>query len=343
MHTVARVREITYQPGASANDWDHPVSWCRDYDGGRSFYTAMGCTVDSFAETGFRDHLRGALNWTTRLSQADCRATITSNYKAEHVTQPNQPGLNDQIGEPHGLTVAPDGRALYIGRGGADSSKPVVTDWNNPDIGKGLGQIHVYDPKTKKVTLAGELTIFGNKGGDELIKVEEGLLGIELDPDFEKNGWVYLHYTPHSEIDRDRQMAVRQVSRFTLDLATNKLDLSFEKVLLHWPVQVHSCCHAGGGMARDSKGNLYIATGDNNSSGFSNGYSGKARLLHLRLQVRAVACDVQGRWSYPGRRGSRQEGGRAVRHRSIFSRQRYRPVRLWLALLGSFLMVLGLG
>ncbi|XNR88291.1 DUF1080 domain-containing protein [Streptomyces sp. R-74717] len=31
-----------------------------------------------------------------------------------------------------------------------------------------------------------------------------------------------------------------------------------------------------------------------------------------------------------------------MRHRSIFSRQRHRPKRLWLALLGSFLMVLGL-
>ncbi|MBW8821133.1 MAG: ThuA domain-containing protein, partial [Streptomyces sp.] len=44
VHTVARVRESTYQPGASANGWDHPVSWCRDYDGGRSFYTGMGGT-----------------------------------------------------------------------------------------------------------------------------------------------------------------------------------------------------------------------------------------------------------------------------------------------------------
>ncbi|MEE1807401.1 DUF1080 domain-containing protein [Streptomyces sp. BE133] len=31
-----------------------------------------------------------------------------------------------------------------------------------------------------------------------------------------------------------------------------------------------------------------------------------------------------------------------MRHRSVFSRQRYRPKQLWLALLGSFLMVLGL-
>lgn len=197
VHTVARVRESTYRPGASANGADHPVSWCRDYDGGRSFYTGMGGTVSSYDETDFRTHLRGALLWTSRLVQADCKATITGNYKAERLTPANQPGQNDQIGEPHGLVTAPDGRVLYIGRGGADSSRPVITDWNNPDVGKGKGQIHVYDPATKKVTLAGELTVFGNKGGgDELVKVEEGLLGIELDPRFEQNGWVYLHYTP---------------------------------------------------------------------------------------------------------------------------------------------------
>jgi type 1 glutamine amidotransferase len=137
VHTVARVRESTYRPGASANGWDHPISWCRDYDGGRSFYTGMGGTVSSYDETDFRTHLRGALLWTTRLVQADCKATIAANYKAERLTKPNQPGQNDQIGEPHGLVAAPDGRVLYIGRGGADASQPVVTDWNDPDIGKG--------------------------------------------------------------------------------------------------------------------------------------------------------------------------------------------------------------
>ncbi|MFJ2054921.1 ThuA domain-containing protein [Streptomyces sp. NPDC087908] len=275
VHTVARVRESSFQPAAKPNGWDHPVSWCRDYDGGRSFYTAMGGTVDSYAEADFRDHLRGAIAWTARISRADCKATIDGNYTAERVTRPNQPGQNDQIGEPHGLVVAPDGRVLYIGRGGADASVPVVTDWNDPDIGKGNGEIHVYDPKTRQVTRAGALTVFGNKGGgDELVKNEEGLLGIELDPAFLTNGWVYLHYTPHSRIDRVEHMGERRVSRFTLDLATNRLDLASEKVLLSWPVQIHSCCHAGGGMAWDSKGNLYIATGDTNSSGSSGGYSG---------------------------------------------------------------------
>ncbi|MFJ5100415.1 ThuA domain-containing protein [Streptomyces sp. NPDC088554] len=275
VHTVARVRENTYRPGTGAHGADHPVSWCRDYDGGRSFYTAMGGTADAYSETDFRDHLRGALQWTSRISAADCKATIDANYRAERVTQPNQPGRQDQIGEPHGLATAPGGRVLYIGRGGGAGGAPVVTDWNDPEIGKGLGQIHVYDPATRQVTLAGALTVFGNKGGGgELVKVEEGLLGIELDPAFETNGWLYLHYTPHAGLDRDRRIAERRVSRFTLTPATGKLDLASEKVLLKWPVQVHSCCHAGGGMAFDSKGNLYIATGDTNSSGFSDGYSG---------------------------------------------------------------------
>ncbi|MFC8584987.1 ThuA domain-containing protein [Streptomyces sp. NPDC057217] len=283
VHTVARVRESSYRPGAGAHGADHPVSWCRDYDGGRSFYTAMGGTADSYQEADFRAHLRGALHWTTRLVRADCRAAINANYTAERLTRPNQPGQNDQIGEPHGLVTAKDGRVFYIGRGGADASRPVVTDWNDPEIGKGRGEIHIWDPKTGQVSLAGSLTVFGNKGGgDELVKNEEGLLGIELDPRFEDNGWVYLHYTPHARIDRDARTARRYVSRFTLNRATGKLDLSSEKVLLSWPVQIHSCCHAGGGMAWDSRGNLYIATGDNNSSQFSGGYSGNNPEPHYK-------------------------------------------------------------
>ncbi|NJQ00222.1 ThuA domain-containing protein [Streptomyces sp. PLAI1-29] len=275
VHTVARVRERTYSPGTDALGWDHPVSWCRDYRGGRSFYTGMGGTADSFGEERFRTHLRGALLWTSRLARADCQATITGNYTAERVTPPNAAGQSDVIGEPHGLVTAEDGRVFYIGRGGGANSDPVVTDWNDPDIGLGMGTVHVWDPGTGKAKLAGVLEVFGNKGGGgELVKNEEGLLGIELDPDFAENGWIYLHWTPHSEIDRENHLGQRRVSRFTLDHATNRIDTASEKVLLEWEVQIHSCCHAGGGMAWDSRGNLYIATGDTNSSQFSDGYSG---------------------------------------------------------------------
>jgi type 1 glutamine amidotransferase len=44
---------------------DHPIAWCRERLGGRSFYTALGPTDESFAEPAFLGHLRGTLSWLT--------------------------------------------------------------------------------------------------------------------------------------------------------------------------------------------------------------------------------------------------------------------------------------
>ncbi len=276
VHTVASVRESSYRPGPDANGADHPISWCRDFDGGRSFYTGMGNTTGSYREPAFRDHLKGALLWTSRLVRADCTATISANYQMTRVTPPNKPGQLDQIGEPHGLAIAGDGRVFYIGRAGPMVGGPApVTGWDNPDVGLGEGTVHVWDPRTQKVTKLLSLPVYGNLGSseDELEKSEEGLVGIALDPDFLHNGWIYLHYTPHALVNRQTQMGVRRVSRFTLDPRSNRIDPASEKVLLQWSIQLHSCCHVGGDMAFDSRGNLYIATGDNTASGYSDGYS----------------------------------------------------------------------
>jgi type 1 glutamine amidotransferase len=48
VHTLAQVEERHYDPGPGANGPFHPVSWCRDYEGGRSFYTGMGHTEASY-------------------------------------------------------------------------------------------------------------------------------------------------------------------------------------------------------------------------------------------------------------------------------------------------------
>ena len=52
---LATVDESTYdeQDGNTIDD-DHPVAWCSDFDGGRSWYTAMGHTQASFADAQFR-------------------------------------------------------------------------------------------------------------------------------------------------------------------------------------------------------------------------------------------------------------------------------------------------
>jgi glucose/arabinose dehydrogenase len=251
----------------------HPVSWCRDYDGGRSFYTGMGHTEAGYGEDAFRKHLSGALGWTSGIVRGDCQATIAANYKVERLTAANKTGELDQIGEPHGLTIAPDGTVFYVGKAACPSG-PVVS-WDDPKVGLGCGTIHAWDPGSKQVKLLTTLPVMGNRGsGTELVKNEEGLLGIVPDPAFADNGWLYVYWMPHASIDREKRIGQRTVSRFTYDKAARTIDQGTRKDLLEWPVQIHSCCHAGGGMTFDAKGNLYIGSGDSNSSQGSSGYSG---------------------------------------------------------------------
>src|SRR5690606_31695003 len=110
--------------------------------------------------------------------------------------------------------------------------------------------------------------------GDELTKTEHGLLGITLAPDFMESGHLYVYWVPHSEINRTNHTGIYRISRFTLDIETKTLDLDSEVPILEWREQIHSCCHVGGGMGFDSEGNLYVTTGDSNSSGGTGGYSG---------------------------------------------------------------------
>jgi glucose/arabinose dehydrogenase/PKD repeat protein/type 1 glutamine amidotransferase len=273
VHTIAQVEEKTYTPGVGANGPFHPISWCRDYDGGRSFYTGMGRTEASYGEEAFRSHVLGALKWTTGMVRGDCKATIASNYKVERLTPKNTAGQLDQIGEPHGLTIAPNGKVFYIGKAACPTG-PIVS-WDDPNVGLGCGTIHSYDPATKQIKLLTTLKVMGNRGsGDELVKNEEGLVGITLDPQFATNGYIYAYWMPHDSIDRDKRIGKRTVSRFTYNATAQTIDQGTRKDLLSWDAQIHSCCHSGGGMAFDKDGNLYVGSGDNNSSEGSNGYAG---------------------------------------------------------------------
>ncbi|MEK8106112.1 PQQ-dependent sugar dehydrogenase [Micromonospora sp. M12] len=94
------------------------------------------------------------------------------------------------------------------------------------------------------------------------------------DPAFAENGWLYVYWMPHDSVDRVKRVGQRTVSRFTYDRSAQTIDQATRKDLLQFPVQVHSCCHAGGGMAFDARGNLYVGSGDNNSSEGSQGYAG---------------------------------------------------------------------
>jgi len=70
VHVLATLDETTYSGGTMGAD--HPIAWCRRYRGGRSIYTAMGHTAESYAEPGFRRHLLGALRWAAGAKPGDC-------------------------------------------------------------------------------------------------------------------------------------------------------------------------------------------------------------------------------------------------------------------------------
>jgi len=59
VHVLARLDEASYSGGKMGAD--HPIAWCQVIDGGRSWYTAMGHTVESYAEPLFRRHLLGGI------------------------------------------------------------------------------------------------------------------------------------------------------------------------------------------------------------------------------------------------------------------------------------------
>ena len=222
VHTVARYRA----PNAAAGDGttvggtDHPISWCRDYRSGRSFYTGMGRTEAAYAEDDFRKHLLGALEWTAGLVRGDCKATINANYRGTKVISagPTATGLATS-GESHGLSIADNGWVMYIGRGDCRTdaerggliglpSIGRILDHANPNVGIGCGSVHIFDPaqytgaENSGVTRAGTLAVYGDGGqggertNEDNHKMEYGLLGIVADPNFSQNGHVYMQYFP---------------------------------------------------------------------------------------------------------------------------------------------------
>ena len=69
VHVLANLDESTYTGGAMGSD--HPIAWCQNVDGGRSWYTAMGHTRESYAEPLFRLHLWGGIESAAGIA-GDC-------------------------------------------------------------------------------------------------------------------------------------------------------------------------------------------------------------------------------------------------------------------------------
>ncbi len=108
------------------------------------------------------------------------------------------------------------------------------------------GLVKTIDPESGKVEEVGKLNVTTTQ--------ENGLIGLALDPNFEKNSWIYLQYSPPD-------FSGQYISRF--DFRDNKVDLASEKRLFKYEEQRRECCHHAGSMEFGPDGNLYIGTGDN--------------------------------------------------------------------------------
>jgi cytochrome c len=172
--------------------------------------------------------------------------------------------LNDRPGEPMSLAVLPDLRVLHTAR---------------------TGQVRIHNPRTGLNTLAAEVPIYQHD--------EEGLQGIAIDPNFSRNHWVYLYYSPPldtpvddpstpeinegdapfegTEAEFARFRGVLRLSRFKL--VGDELDLGTEQQIIDVPADRGICCHVGGQIDFDGRGNLFLSTGDDTNPFFSDGYS----------------------------------------------------------------------
>lgn len=79
VRVLLTIDETSYEGGRMGAD--HPLAWCQHYRGGRSFYTALGHTSESFSEPELLAHLAGGIRWAAGLAAADCTANSAPNSK----------------------------------------------------------------------------------------------------------------------------------------------------------------------------------------------------------------------------------------------------------------------
>ena len=64
VHVLMRLNTESYEGGRMGSD--HPIAWCHEFDGGRSWYTGGGHTKDSFKEPAFLEHILGGIRWAAQ-------------------------------------------------------------------------------------------------------------------------------------------------------------------------------------------------------------------------------------------------------------------------------------
>lgn len=226
---LINIDESSYSGGT--NGEFHPMSWYHEYDGGRAFYTNFGHTPETFSEPDFLKHLAGGIEYAVGKN-------LTNDYSKAHSERYPDEGrfeitiLTEGLNEPEELDILPDGKVLFIQR---------------------RGELRLYHPETGETTDAGNLSVFHQRSNGS--NVEEGLVGLSLDPNFETNNWIYLYYAPEGDEDLFR------LSRF--EFVEDNLRPETEEIIMTVPIQRRECCHTGGSIQFAEGNIMFLSTGDN--------------------------------------------------------------------------------
>ncbi len=233
---VLELDDASYQGGENPDY--HPMSWYQEFDGGRAFYTALGHTEEAFADPVFLQHIWAGIDYAA--GGSDPLALDYSKSRPEE-NRFAKVVLASGLDEPMELTLLDDQRILFIQR---------------------KGEVRLYNTQTEELKTIATLPVSTTYNDGDT--AEDGLLGLNKDPDFAENHWIYIYYSAPDK-------AANVLARFEMN--GDELLMDSKKVLLEVPVQREECCHTGGSIAWDADGNLYLSTGDNTNPHASNGYS----------------------------------------------------------------------
>ena len=229
---LLKIDEKSYHGGENGDN--HPMAWYHEYDGGRAFYTALGHTKESFAEDLYLKHILGGIQYAIGKNKELDYSKVKTQIPPEDNRFTKVQLAQGDFYEPTEMTVLPNLDIMVIQR---------------------RGEIMLYKNDTKKVKQVGFLDVYF-KTSTPGVNAEEGMLGLSKDPDYAKNNWVYIYYSP---IDS----SVNRLSRFTFKNDT--LDKATEKVILEVKSQREICCHTGGSIAFGPDKLLYFSAGDNST------------------------------------------------------------------------------
>src|SRR6056297_2336568 len=234
VNVLMTVDETSYEGGENGDN--HPFAWYHEFDGGRAFYTGAGHTSESFTEDFFLQHVLGGIQYAIGANE-QLDYTKASSQIPPEIDRFSKITLADgEFFEPTEMTILPNSDVLIAQR---------------------RGEVVLYSDATKEVTEVAKLDVYHKTLNTPGVNAEEGLMGIQKDPNYATNNWVYLYYAPTGEAQ------INRLSRFKY--SDGVFDMATEQVILDVDSQREICCHTGGSIAFGPDDLLYLSTGDNST------------------------------------------------------------------------------